>query len=496
MNPHLVLLPILIPLAAVGPALLLRRRPRAQAAWSLGAMLMGLLAGAWLLGTVWRTGQPVILQLGGWPAPFGIALTGDLLSATMAVMSGIVLCLGFTYAMGCRDRCITYPHFYPLFLTLAAGLTGVFLTGDIFNLFVFAELLVISGAGLTAISDDPNGAEAAYKYFFMSLMASVFLLIAVGSLYVAYGTLNMADLAQRIAAEPARQPAPLGMALLFAFFMVKSAVVPFHFWQPDFHAASPTPVSAMLSSVVVKVGVYGFIRMTTLWFAPVAEPLKATLIVLGVVGVIFGGFTALGATHAKRMLAYSTLGQIGFILVAIGWGTPAALAAAIILTFNHSLIKSAMLMLAGAVASRASVKSAAFETIAGVGKSIPFGGVLFFIGALALAGVPPTNGFVGKLALFGSGVGAAAYPSLLLIGVASIMTLMYVIRAFQVIWWQPPAEGSKTKPYGDSLLAPAILIGLCVLLGLWSEPLARLAIDIAEWIGDPTMYIASVLGAQ
>lgn len=496
MNTHLVLLPILVPFAATGPALLLRRKSRAQAAWSLGALLSALLAALSLLYVVWTSGQPVVFQLGNWSAPFGITLMGDLLGAIMVVMSGAVLSLGLIYAAGCRDRCITYPHFYPLFLTLAAGLMGVFLTGDIFNLFVFAELLVISGAALTATADDPNGSEAAYKYFFMSLLASIFLLIAVGSLYVAYGTLNMADLALRIAADPGRQPAPLAIALLFAFFMVKSAVVPFHFWQPDFHAASPTPVSAMLSSVVVKVGIYGFIRMTTLMFAPVAAPLQIALIVLGVAGVIFGGLTALGATHAKRMLAYSTLGQVGFILVGVGWGTQAALAAALIMTFNHSLIKSAMLMLAGAVASRASVKSANFTTITGLGKSIPFGGILFFVGALALAGVPPTNGFVGKLALFGSGIGAAAYPSLLLIGVASILTLVYVIRAFQVIWWKQPAEGTVARAHGDSLLAPAILIGLCVILGVWSEPLARLAVETAAWLGDPAAYITAVMGGR
>jgi multicomponent Na+:H+ antiporter subunit D len=152
-----------------------------------------------------------------------------------------------------------------------------------------------------------------------------------------------------------------------------------------------------------------------------------------------------------------------------------------------------MLMLAGAVTSRAPVKSASFDVIAGVGKAIPFAGVLFFIGALALAGVPPTNGFVGKLTLFGSGIQAEAYPSLLLIGVFSIMTLMYVIRAFQVIWWTPLAEGQKAKSKGDSLFAPAILIGLCVLLGLWSEPLARLAVDTANWVGNPAIYVLAAL---
>ncbi len=497
MNPHLVLLPILIPLTGAAVGLLLWRAPRVQRAWSFGALLTSAAASAALLWAAWTQG-PVVFQLGGWAAPFGVSLVGDLLGATMAVMAQGVLVAGMLYALGCRDKCATYPAFFPLFLTLTTGLTGAFLTGDIFNLFVFAELLVTSGAVLTAISDDRYGAEAAYKYFFISLFAAIFLLSAVGSLYVSYGTLNMADLAQRILHQAQAGPMPplhyMAMVLMFVFFMVKSAVVPFHFWQPDFHTAAPTPVSAMLSSVVVKVGVYGFLRMTTLLFVPQAATLRGLLIALGVVGVIFGGLAALGTHNAKRMLAYSTLAQIGYILVGIGWGTPIAIAAAIVLTVNHSLIKAALLMLAGAVASRAQVKSAAFANITGLGKSLPFAGGLFLVGGLALAGIPPTNGFIGKLALFRGGVLAGGYGSLAAIGVASILTMIYVVRAFQTIWWVPPAEGVKAKPGGDQLLAPAVLVGSCLLLGLWAEPLLRLANAVSAWLGDPAPYIRAVLG--
>ena len=493
MNPHSVLLPVIIPLTGAAVGLVFWRHRRIQAAWSFGTLLTSFAASLMLLWSVWSRG-PVIFQLGGWQAPFGITLAGDLLAATMVAMAQGVLVAGMIYALGCRDKCISYPGFFPLFLTLTTGLTGAFLTGDVFNLFVFAELLVMSGAVLTAISDDRSGPEAAYKYFFISLFSAIFLLSAIGSLYISYGTLNMADLAQRVMADPSRPLLPMAMVLMFAFFMVKSAVVPFHFWQPDFHTAAPTPVSAMLSSVVVKVGVYGFLRMTTLLFVPLAPTVRGLLIVLGVIGVIFGGLAALGTHNAKRMLAYSTLGQIGFILVGIGWGTPVAIAAAIVLTVNHSLIKAAMLMLAGAVASRAPVKSAAFANITGVGKSLPFMGALFFLGGLALAGIPPTNGFIGKLTLFRSGVLAGEYGALAAAGVASIITIVYVIRAFQTIWWTPPAEGVKAKPGGDSLLAPALLIALCLVLGLWAEPLLRLATDVSSWLGNPAAYIAAVLG--
>jgi multicomponent Na+:H+ antiporter subunit D len=490
----LVLLPILLPLFGAALGLLTRKLPRWQRSITIAAILSSLLFSVALLYTVWVTSRPVVFQVGAWPAPAGISLVGDYLSAFMALMSQIVLAAGILYATGCRDKCVRYPAFYPLFLTLATGLTGALLTGDLFNLFVFAELMVVSGAVLTAIADDRFGVEAAYKYFYISLLASMFLLLACGALYATYGTLNMADLARQISATPNQPLTKMAMVLLLAFFMVKSAVVPFHFWQPDFHTAAPTPVSALLSSVIVKLGVYGFIRMTTLLFLDQAKEIRLLLVVLGCIGVILGGLTATGTNNAKRMLAYSTLGQIGFILVAIGWGTPLSMAAALVYAFNHSLIKSAMLMLAGAIASRAAVKSAAFEILVGVGKASPRAGVLFFLGGIALAGLPPTNGFISKLVLFQSGVDAQEFITLAVIGVTSLITLVYIVRAFMHIWWVLPPSGVKTKPEGDRLVIPTILVGACLGLGLWAEPLVNLSMRVVIWLNDPALYIRAVLG--
>ena len=504
MNPFLVTLPILLPLVGAMIALLLRKRPSWQAGWTLLAMTASLAASALLLISVSRDGEPLVYQSGGWPAPFGISLVADMLGALFVLMTQLIMVSGILYALGSKDKVVRYPTFYPLFLTLAAGLTGAMLTGDLFNMYVFAELLVISGTVLTAISDDRYGTEAAYKYFYISLLASFFMLLSIGSLYAAYGTLNMADLALRVQAagptEPLLWPA---IAFLLATFMIKSAVFPFHFWQPDFHTAAPTAVSAMLSSVVVKLGVYGFLRMTTLLFVDEAPQIRAILLVLGVVGVIFGGLSAIGTHNVKRMLAYSTLAQVGFILVGIGWGTPLAITAAIIFAFNHSVIKAAMLMLAGYIASRAPVKSAAFDIVTGVGSSLPAAGFLFFLGSLALAGIPPTNGFVSKMTLFSSGLGAEQFWSLLFIGVTSIFTLIYTIRAFQRIWWLQPTgntpygTGNETptvKKKGDQLLAPALLVLLILVLGIWADPLVSAAQQTAAWLGDPAVYVQAVLG--
>ncbi|MCS7056668.1 MAG: hypothetical protein NZM18_10920 [Thermoflexales bacterium] len=509
MTPSLAaILPIIIPLTAAAVALLLRRNFRLQAAWAFGAMLTAFATSAYLLWTVWSTGRPVVYQMGLWPAPFGITIAADLLSATMAAMAQLVFVFGFIYALGAKDKAVRHSTFYPLFLCLVTGLSGGMLTGDIFNLFVMIELIVISGAVLTALSDDRYGPEAAYKYFLISTVASVCLLFGVGCLYVSYGTLNMADLAARIAADQAPALLPAAIVFLAVTFMIKSAVVPFHFWQPDFHTASPTPVSAMLSSVVVKIGVYGFLRMTTL-LMPHADWLRAVLIALGIVGVIFGGLGAAGTHNAKRMFAYSTLAQIGFILIGIGWDTPLSLAAAILFTFNHALIKSTMLMLSGYLASRAPVKTASFGVLRGTGKYAPLAGVLFFVGGMALAGIPPTNGFISKLALFQSGVQAAQsgdvnatsayWAPLLLLGISSIITLVYVFRALMKIWWEPFEPSSpeaKVKTDGDSLLAPGLMIAACVALGIWAQPLLQLAQDTSAWMRQPQAYVQAVLGER
>ncbi len=490
----LVVLPILIPFCGAVLGLLLRRYWRIQLIISLVALSSSLGCSIASIVHIISSNSPIVFQVGGWQAPVGISIVGDSLSAFLVVMSQVIFFAGIFYSAGCKDKCIRYPAYFPLYLLMVTGLAGAFLTGDLFNLFVFAELMVISVSVLTAISDDKLGVEAAYKYFLISLLASMFLLIACGTLYATYGTLNMADLAIRIKAEPNLPLTLTAMVFLLVFFMIKSAVVPFHFWPPDFHAAAPTPVSAMLSSVVVKLGVYGFIRMITLLFIDQAESISMVLLILGILGVLFGGFGAMGTSNAKRMLAYSTIGQIGFILVAIGWSTPLSLAAALIFIFNHSLIKSALLMMAGVLASRLRIKSAEFSLLAGSGKTKPVTGLLFIMGSIALAGIPPMNGFISKLSLFLSGLDAEAYLTLAIIGIASLLTLVYMIRAFVMIWLQTPESDSSPLNPGDHLLVPALLIAFCLILGLWAAPLVHLTQQITVWLSDPSNFIRAVIG--
>ncbi len=492
MNNPFVLGPVFLPLAGAVICLLVARNNQAQRIIGLIAMTLGWLCSLVVLAEN-LNGSVLTYQLGGYQPPYGIVLVADLLASVFAVMSTTVLTGGVLYALNCKDKSVTYPSFMSLFLCMGAGLSGALFTGDVFTLFVFVELMVISSVTLVAISDNRLGLEAAIKYLMISAMGTLFLLLAIGSLYASFGSLNMADIAQALAVGDRPLLAEIAGVMLACAFLLKSAVFPFHYWQPDFHTTAPTPVHAVLSSVVVKVGVYGLIRMTTLLFIEEAPIIEQILIVLGIIGIFFGSLGALRTYDAKRMLAYSTFGQVGFILVGIGWGSPVALLGALVYAVNHSFIKSSLLMLTGVVSSRTQTKTAAIADIAGVGHKMRLTGVLYFLGGMALAGVPPMNGFISKVTLVRGGINVESWIALGLVVGAGIITLVYMTRTWQLIFQRKPDADPNLKPYGDSPLAPALLIGICVLLGLFAFPLIDVAQLTVTQLGDPNVYIQAVL---
>jgi multicomponent Na+:H+ antiporter subunit D len=490
-NNVLLLLPVIAPLVAGAIALLFTGNNRLQRYLGVLGAGTGWIASLGVLYLNWEEGIQVY-RLGGWETPFGILLTVDKLSALFGVMANTVVAGGLLYAVGCKDKSVSKPTFTTFFLGMGAGLSLCLYTGDLFNFFVGLELMVICSIILVAISDNKLGLEAAIKYLFISSMGTVFLLIGIAALYATFGTLTLADLAIQLRDGSRPFLAREAAVLLMSAFLLKSAVFPFHFWQPDFHTTAPTPVHSVLSSVVVKVGIYGLIRLTTLLFIDEAQTIQDLLIVLGIIGIFFGSLGAYKTYDAKRLLAYSTFGQIGFILVAIGWGTPLALAAAIIYAVNHSFIKSSLLMLTGVISSRLESKSAAIAQIGGAGKGMVLTSGLYLTGGLALAGIPPTNGFISKVALVQGGIGANGWLSLGLAIGAGIITLMYMIKTWQLIFQQPAEQKHKYKPYHDSPLAPTLLIALCVILGVYAVPLVDAANDTVEQIYDPDHYISAV----
>jgi multicomponent Na+:H+ antiporter subunit D len=492
-NNPLVLGPIFFPLSAAALCVLFARYRRVQHIVGVGATVLAWLSSLGILLLNWNDGLQ-LYRLGGWTPPYGIVLAPDMLSAIFTAMATTVVAGGALYILGCHDKCVTYPTFMPLYLCMAAGLNGAFYTGDIFTLFVFQELMIMSSVVLVAISDNRLGVEAAIKYLLISAMGSLFLLLGIGAIYASFGTLTLADIARLL--ESGQRPllAQPAAVMLMCAFLLKSAVFPFHFWQPDFHTAAPTPVHAVLSSVVVKIGVYGLIRLTALLFIAEAPLVRTLLLVLGIIGIFFGSLAALRTYDAKRMLAYSTFGQIGFILLGIGWGTPLALVGAIVYAVNHAFIKSSLLMITGALASRMPNKTARLSDIAGAGRKLPLMSALYLTGGLALAGVPPLNGFISKLSIIRGGIDAHSWLILGLAVGAGLITLMYTARTWQHVFQRAPEGELKLKPVGDSLVAPALLVGLCVLLGLFALPVVEAATVAVSRLGDPNLYIRSVLG--
>lgn len=493
-NNPLVLVPIFVPLMAAALCVITAHYLRVQHIIGMTASTVAWLASLVILILNWTDGIQVY-RVGGYSPPYGIVLAPDMLSALFEVMATTVVACGTLYILGCRDKCVSYPAFMPIFLCMSAGLNGAFYTGDIFTLFVFQELMIMSSVILVAISDNRLGVEAAIKYLLISAMGSLFLLLAIGGIYATFGTLTLADIARLLEGGERPLLAQASAVTLMCAFLLKSAVFPFHFWQPDFHTAAPTPVHAVLSSVVVKVGVYGLIRLTMLLFTAEAPLVRNLLLVLGIIGIFFGGLAALRTYDVKRMLAYSTFGQIGFILVGIGWGTPLALVGAIVYAFNHSFIKSSLLMITGAIASRMPNKSASLEDIGGAGRNMSGKvSILYFIGGLALTGIPPLNGFISKLTIVQGGIQAESWLILGLSVGAGLITLLYMSRTWQHIFQRAPEASLKLKPVGDSIVAPALLIGLCIVLGLYAVPLIEAANIAVSRLGDPNIYIRGVLG--
>ena len=493
-NSPLILGTLVTPLAGAIVALLFANSNRVQRS-------IGVLAGfvAWVFSTalliqVHDSGVQTY-ALGNWSPPYGIVLVADTLGGLFAFMVASIMVAGLLYTFHSHDKCMTYAAFVPIFLLMEVGLLGAMLTGDLFTLFVFMELMVLASVSLTAISDDQYGLEAALKYILISSMGTLFLLLGIAAMYATFGTLNMADIAGTLLTGERPFLAPASALMLLCAFLLKSAVFPFHFWQPDFHTTAPTPISAMLSSIVVKVGVYGIIRLVTLLFIEEAPIMERLLSTLGIIGIIFGSLGALRTYNAKRMLAYSTFAQIGFILVGIGWGNTLALIGAIVYAFNHAFIKSSLLMLMGVVASYTKIKTAALADISGIGSKLPpLAGWLVLIGGLSLAGVPPLNGFISKLTLIQGGVDSGDWLNLIIMVGAGILTLMYMVRAWQRIFQQNPLPSTTaTKEEGDSLLAPLLLISVCVLLGtVFADPLVRLISETVRQLEDPNIYISAV----
>lgn len=430
---------------------------------------------------------PMSYALGGWPAPIGIEYVLDPLAAFLVLIVSFVGVLIAIYPVdagfGFRPR--RGVPLYPLVLLLLAGLVGVVLSGDLFHLFVFIEIYALATYPLVALGGD-RGVFASLRYLLLGTIGSGLYLLGVGFLYFTTGTLNMADMAAQLVGIEGSSTVLGALALIVVGLALKMALFPLHVWLPDAHSSAPPAVAALLAAVQVKAGAYALLRILYDVFGPAfldgdGLPVALALVWFGAGGIIFGSLMAIRAPDIKRMLAYSTVAQLGYIGVGIGLGTPLALVGAMLHVLNHALMKSGLFLVAGGVIQRTGIK--AIARFSGLGRAMPWTMAGFTVAALSMVGIPPTAGFFSKWYLVLGSLEAGSWVLVVVIGTSSLMTAVYFLRLFERIFVVEAEEDvvrTATEPgprvVGTvAVLAVAILaVGLAngVLVSRVLEPVA------------------------
>lgn len=452
----MILIPLfLVPIAAILGMAAAWGRSRIEAAIVV-SMSVANLAAVWHAMPHAEAGLDYVL--GGWPAGIGIALRLDMLSAVMLALTACVMTAATLYHLGSTlegSKGTENPVYHLTFPLVLLALNGLFLTHDLFNFYVFFELLAVSSYVLVAVGKYfPR--EAAWKYAVQSIVGSTALLIGVAVIYAHAGTLHMSDASAALTAPPAHA-APFFLAA----FLLKGSLFPFHFWQQDAHAAATSPGSAVLAGLLINVGMYGLMRVWPLLFG---TDFHGVLVWLGAASIVFGAVAAWQQADAKRLLGFSSVSQLGFVLLGLGWGTVGTTAAALLFLVHHSVSKALLFLCTGALSDPRG--GAQLQVLRGTGRGLPWLQVGFGVGALSLVGMPPTIGLVGKLVLLKEGFELMRWPGAALILVGSLLTLGYASRAHRILFWEQ-AQGSQPSAAAvPTLVGMAIaLLALMVLLG-------------------------------
>lgn len=495
----LLVLPILIPLLTAVACLLERNRLRSQRWIAVGGAGTLLAAGVALLLTVKRDGIAAV-QVGNWPAPFGITLVADLFSAIMVLLAGITGFAVAVYSLGTMDHGRERFGYYPLFNILLMGVCGAFLTGDLFNLYVWFEVMLIASFVLLVLGGERQQIEGAIKYVTLNLLSSALFLAAVGLLYGTTGTLNMADLSLRLASResPGLMPA-LAMLFLVAFG-IKAAAFPLFFWLPASYHTPPVAVSAIFAGLLTKVGVYALIRVFTLLFVQEPALTHRLILWLAALTMLTGVLGAVAQSEFRRILSFHIVSQIGYMILGLGLFTPLALAGSVFYIAHHIIVKTNLFLVSGAVHRMGG--SFELKQLGGIYRASPALAVLFLVPAFSLAGLPPLSGFFAKLSLVMAGLNQSEYAVVAVALLVGMLTLFSMTKIWGEVFWKPmprddpqehsPAAGAQRL----SMILP--MTGLAVItvaIGFCAEPVFALALRAAEQLLNPSEYIRAVLGS-
>lgn len=501
---HLPILLIAVPILTAAITMLSRKKSNLQSLISVISSFLLVIMSITLLLHVWNNGIQTY-EVGEW-GKYGIILVADLLSAGMVVLSSLFSFLSLIYSLDYIEK-KSLNTYNPLFNLLVAGLHGSFLTGDIFNLFVFFEVLLLSSCGLVValekdgVTKSSDKLEATFKYLVLNMLGSTVMLIAVSALYATTGTLNMADISVKLSLMKASGTLPwyvfpIGLMFIIVFGN-KAAIFPLHYWLPDVHPSAPSPISAMLSGVLIKVGVYGMIRVFFFIFRDLLGMFQPIIIILALFTIAIGAMSAVAQNDVKRLLAYSSVSQIGYVFLGIGFGGITAIAAALIYLVNHALAKSLLFLTSGGIIHHSGTRD--MNKMGGMVNSSPFMAVAFLIGAMSIAGLPPMGGFISKLSIFNAGIMEKYYLEIGIALLFAIFSLFYMFRAWLLMFWGEKRNVALYREY--SIHKPSILVYLPIIIlavsiivfGIYSQPLVSLAQATASQIVDPQPYIDTVI---
>jgi multicomponent Na+:H+ antiporter subunit D len=490
----------LIPLATAAVCLIFWGKRVAQRVIGVLGALALLAAALSLLVTVWQEGI-IATQLGSWPAPFGITLAADMLSAIMTVMGSLMGFAVMVYSLGSIDSRRERNGYYPFYHLLLMGVSGCFLTGDLFNLYVWFEVMLMSSFVLLALGGEKHQLEGAIKYVTLNLISSAFFLTALGILYGMAGTLNMADLARQLGTMPKTGFVTTLAMLFLVAFGIKSALFPLFFWLPASYHTPPVAISAIFAGLLTKVGVYTLLRVFTLLFVQDVAYTHALILIIAGLTMVTGVLGAMSHNEFRRILSFHIISQVGYMVMGLGLFTPLALAGSIFYIMHHIIVKTNLFLVSGV----AHILEGSYELdeLGGLSQTAPWLTLVFVVSAFSLAGIPPLSGFWAKFILIKSSLGIQSYVIAATALAVSLLTLFSMAKIWAGAFWGsvPPQSAqhpSKPAPIGPAaktaLYLPMFMLALLTLtIGLLTEPFMALALRAAEQLGNPQIYIQAVL---
>jgi len=489
--------PVLIPMFTGIVVMLLRRRRTAARVASITGSLLLAACTAGLALQVFGAGVQSV-AFGAWPGPYGIVFVADPLAALMLNVAALIGLAGTIYALADIDVDRESLGHNAFIHWMLMGICGAFLTGDLFNLYVWFEVMLIASFVLMSLGGGRLQHTAAVKYVTLNLVSSGLFLAALGLLYGKLGTLNMADLAVKLPQTIGRgsDTALLSAGLFFVAFGIKAAVFPLFFWLPASYHVPPVTVSAIFAGLLTKVGVYAMFRVGTLLF-PLAlgSPEQILMVVFASTTMVFGVLGAIAQTHIRRLLSFHIISQIGYMLIGMAIMTPLALAAAIFYMIHHIIVKANLFFVAGL--AKRYTDSERLEEMGGLFGRAPWLGALFLIPALSLAGLPPLSGFFAKLGVIKGALAVEAYGLAAVALFVGLLTLSSMVKVWTAAFWKPLPEDRRYNdgPVPVALWLPIVLLAtITVSIGLAPQGLFAAATAAAELLLAPQPYLDAVLG--